>query len=208
MMRTNAKIGAMRPWKPTSLTTIPAIASAVILKTGLMDLLIATSGLVMTPSPTPGPPALLRASPALARPSAVCARRWLSSSDRGIHDDFAPKKKGYATEGGDVHSQIAKDVEEHKVVVYMKGVPDAPMCGFSNAVVQVMKAEGVPFKGFNVLADPDLREGIKSYSAWPTVPQVYVGGEFIGGCDTTVEMYKSGELRTMLKEAGALPTEG
>ena len=153
-------------------------------------------------------PALLRASPALARPSAVCARRWLSSSDSGIHDDFAPKKKGYATEGGDVHSQIAKDVEEHKVVVYMKGVPDAPMCGFSNAVVQVMKAEGVPFKGFNVLADPDLREGIKSYSAWPTVPQVYVGGEFIGGCDTTVEMYKSGELRTMLKEAGALPTEG
>jgi len=152
---------------------------------------------------------LLRASPALARPTAVCARRWLSSSsDSGIHDDFAPKKKGYASDGDDVHGQIAKDVAEHKVVVYMKGVPDAPMCGFSNAVVQVMKAEGVPFKGFNVLADPDLREGIKSYSAWPTVPQVYVGGEFIGGCDTTVEMYKSGELRTMLKEAGAVPTEG
>ena len=66
------------------------------------------------------------------------------------------------------------------------------MCGFSNAVVQVMKAEGADFKGFNVLADPDLREGIKSYSSWPTIPQVYINGEFIGGCDTTIEMYKSG----------------
>ena len=86
----------------------------------------------------------------------------------------------------------------------MKGVPDAPMCGFSNAVVQVLKAEGATFTSYNVLADPDLREGIKTYSAWPTIPQVYVKGEFIGGCDTTIEMYKSGELKTMLKEAGAV----
>ena len=78
------------------------------------------------------------------------------------------------------------------------------MCGFSNAVVQVLKASNTPFVAFNVLADPDLREGIKSYSSWPTIPQVYVNGEFIGGCDTTVEMYKSGELKTMLKEAGAI----
>mmetsp|Transcript_8010 Transcript_8010/g.20949 ORF Transcript_8010/g.20949 Transcript_8010/m.20949 type:complete len:163 (+) Transcript_8010:10-498(+) len=121
----------------------------------------------------------------------------------GIHDDFKPKKRAYANEAEDVHAQIAKDIAEHKVVVYMKGVPDAPMCGFSNAVVQVMKAEGVEFKGFNVLADPDLREGIKTFSSWPTIPQVYVDGEFIGGCDTTIEMYKSGELRDMLKDAGA-----
>jgi len=123
----------------------------------------------------------------------------------GIHDDFKPqKKRAYADEPGDVHAQISKDVADNKVVVYMKGVPDAPQCGFSNAVVQVMKAENVPFTAFNVLADPDLREGIKSFSAWPTIPQVYVNGEFIGGCDTTIEMYKSGELKTMLKEAGAV----
>lgn len=123
----------------------------------------------------------------------------------GIHDDFKPKvKRSYANEAGDVHAQIAEDIKANKVVVYMKGVPDQPMCGFSNAVVQVMKAEGVEFKGFNVLADPDLREGIKTFSSWPTIPQVYIDGEFIGGCDTTVEMYKSGELREMLIEKGAV----
>ena len=149
----------------------------------------------------------------------------------GIHDDFKPKvKKSYSNESDGVHAQIAEDVAAHKVVVFMKGIPEQPQCGFSNAVVQVMKAEGVEFKGFNVLADMDLREGIKSYSAWPTIPQVrgtannaatlrlsrarsrpkfirtqvYVGGEFIGGCDTTIEMYKSGELRTLLKEVGAV----
>ena len=125
-----------------------------------------------------------RAAPALLQ------RRSLSD---GIHDDFKPQKKRvYADEAGDVSSQIAKDIAESKVVLYMKGVPDAPQCGFSNAVVQVLKAEKVPFSAFNVLADPDLREGIKNYSNWPTIPQVYVNGEFIGGCDTTIEMYKSG----------------
>ena len=93
-------------------------------------------------------------------------------SDSGIHDDFKPKKRAYATEGGDVHAQISKDIAENKVVVYMKGVPNAPQCGFSNAIVQVMKAEGVEFKGINVLADPDLREGIKTFTSWPTIPQV------------------------------------
>jgi monothiol glutaredoxin len=67
---------------------------------------------------------------------------------------------------------------------------------------QVLRAEGVPFKGVNVLADPDVREGIKEFSNWPTIPQLYVGGEFLGGCDTTVEMYKSGELRKALADAG------
>ena len=120
-----------------------------------------------------------------------------------MHDDFKPQRKSYAAGPDGVKEQIGKDIEENKVVVFMKGVPDAPMCGFSNTVVQVLKAEGVEFKGLNVLADEDLRQGIKDYSKWPTVPQVYVGGEFIGGCDTTVEMYKSGELRKMLVEAGA-----
>ena len=135
-------------------------------------------------------------------PLAAAGRRLMSD---GTHDDFKPKvKRAYADEEAGVHAQIEKDIAEHDVVVYMKGVPDAPMCGFSNAVVQVMKAEKAEFVGFNVLADPDLREGIKSFSAWPTIPQVYIKGEFIGGCDTTVEMYKSGELKTMLKEAGAI----
>lgn len=122
-------------------------------------------------------------------PAVLCtsARRMLSE---GTHDDFKPKvKRAYADEAGDVHAQIKEDIEENTVVVYMKGVPDAPMCGFSNAVVQVMKAEGVEFKAFNVLADPDLREGIKSFSSWPTIPQLYVKGEFIGGCDITVRSH-------------------
>lgn len=89
----------------------------------------------------------------------------------------------------------------------MKGVPERPQCGFSNTVVQILQAEGVSFKGYNVLADPALREGIKSFSSWPTIPQVYVDGEFIGGCDTTMEMFKSGELRTLLAEVGAAKAE-
>uniref|UniRef100_A0A3B4WZR5 Glutaredoxin domain-containing protein n=1 Tax=Seriola lalandi dorsalis TaxID=1841481 RepID=A0A3B4WZR5_SERLL len=76
----------------------------------------------------------------------------------------------------------------------MKGVPSAPMCGFSKQVVEVLKTQGVPFKGINVLADPDVREGVKEFSNWPTVPQLYIGGEFIGGCDITVELHQSGEL--------------
>jgi monothiol glutaredoxin len=125
---------------------------------------------------------------AVAPASALMQRRHLC-----IHDDFKPqKKRAYASEADGVQEQIAKDVEANKVVLYMKGVPDAPMCGFSNAVVQVLKAENTEFVAYNVLADPDLREGIKTFSAWPTIPQVYVNGEFIGGCDTTMEMYKSG----------------
>ena len=123
----------------------------------------------------------------------------------GMHDDFKPQTRSYSEDTSEegVHAQIAKDIADNKVVVFMKGVPEQPQCGFSNTVMQVMKVEGVAFKGINVLADADLRSGIKSYSNWPTIPQVYVNGEFIGGCDTTVEMYKSGELRTILEEAGA-----
>ena len=106
----------------------------------------------------------------MVAPPMLSAARQLSD---GIHDDFKPKqKRGYANEAPDVHAQIQADIDKHKVVVYMKGIPDAPQCGFSNAVVQVMKAEGVEFQAYNVLADQDLREGIKSFSNWPTIPQV------------------------------------
>ena len=145
-------------------------------------------------------------TPLLAGRLASRARPALARGLADMHDDFKPQqKRTYANEAGesDVEAQIKKDIAANKVVVFMKGVPEAPQCGFSNAVVQVLQAEGVEFRGYNVLADPDLREGIKAFSAWPTIPQVYVDGEFIGGCDTTVEMYKSGELATMLKECGA-----
>ena len=135
---------------------------------------------------------MLRRLPAASLSRAASLPRAASLGVRRLcmHDDFKPKVRSYAADGEEssVHAQIEKDVKANKVVVFMKGVPDQPQCGFSNTVVQILKAEGTSFKGFNVLADPDLREGIKSYSNWPTIPQVYVDGEFIGGCDTTMEM--------------------
>lgn len=88
------------------------------------------------------------------------------------------------------------------VVLFMKGVPAAPQCGFSSAVVQILNGLGVSFTGINVLADPDIREGIKSFSNWPTVPQLYVKGEFLGGCDIVREMFKLGELAAVLNDKG------
>lgn len=90
-----------------------------------------------------------------------------------------------------------------KVVVFMKGTPDAPRCGFSNAVVQILKMHGVDnFDAYNVLEDEQLRQGIKEYSNWPTVPQIYVNGEFIGGCDIMIELHQKGDLVEELKKAG------
>ena len=88
------------------------------------------------------------------------------------------------------------------VVLFMKGVPAAPQCGFSGAVVQILSGLGVPFTGINVLADPAIREGIKSFSNWPTIPQLYVKGEFLGGCDIVREMFKLGELAAVLSDKG------
>ena len=139
------------------------------------------------------------------RTSRVARRGGILARCLSSHDDFAPKRKATsadATSANDVHARIEADVKKHPVALFMKGTKEQPMCGFSAHVVQILNAEGASFTSFNVLADPELREGIKSYSAWPTIPQVYVNGEFIGGCDTTIEMYKSGELATMLKEAG------
>mmetsp|Transcript_2784 Transcript_2784/g.4525 ORF Transcript_2784/g.4525 Transcript_2784/m.4525 type:complete len:150 (-) Transcript_2784:333-782(-) len=145
---------------------------------------------------------------AAARPLArAAARSVVAPRVRCMHDDFKPQTKSYAAPSITVHEQIQKDIDTDPVVVFMKGVPDAPMCGFSNTVVQIMKAEGVSFKGYNVLASPELREGIKEFSSWPTIPQVYIKGEFIGGCDVTMEMYKSGELRKLLQDAGLKATE-
>ncbi len=95
---------------------------------------------------------------------------------------------------------IKKDIAENDVVLFMKGTPVAPMCGFSAAVVQVLTHAGVKFKGVNVLADNEIRQGIKDFSNWPTIPQLYVKGEFVGGCDIVREMAEAGELETLFKE--------
>ena len=94
-------------------------------------------------------------------------------------------------------------VEKNKVVLFMKGTKSFPQCGFSSAVVEMLKREGVPFETVNVLADPEIRQGIKDFSNWPTIPQLYVAGKFIGGCDIVTEMHKSGELSKELTAAGA-----
>jgi monothiol glutaredoxin len=101
-----------------------------------------------------------------------------------------------------VRARIQRDVESHPVVLYMKGTPVFPQCGFSAQVVQVLSLLGVKFKAFNVLEDDALRQGIKEFSSWPTIPQLYVRGEFVGGCDIVREMYQSGELAQLLEEKG------
>ncbi len=99
-----------------------------------------------------------------------------------------------------VFTRIQQEVEENPVVLFMKGSPMFPQCGFSAAVVQVLSDAGVKFKGIDVLTDSSLREGIKQYSNWPTVPQLYIKGEFVGGCDIVREMHASGELVQVLDE--------
>ncbi len=101
-----------------------------------------------------------------------------------------------------VHDQIAEAVAANDVVLYMKGTPVFPQCGFSAAVVEVLTKLGVKFKAFDVLADADLRQGIKEFANWPTIPQLYVKGEFVGGCDIIREMFASGELKDFLTEKG------
>jgi len=97
---------------------------------------------------------------------------------------------------------IDSEVKSQDVVVFMKGDPGFPQCGFSGQVVQILDHLGVDYKGVNVLTSNELRQGIKDYSNWPTVPQVYVKGEFVGGCDIVREMFQSGELQTFLGEKG------
>lgn len=96
---------------------------------------------------------------------------------------------------------IADHVKDNPVMLYMKGNPSMPMCGFSSRVVQVLQKEGIDFASVNVLDYPDIREGVKKFSEWPTIPQLYVNGEFIGGCDIIEGMHESGELKEALSEA-------
>ena len=97
-----------------------------------------------------------------------------------------------------IKEQIQNTIDKNNIVLFMKGTPDAPQCGFSMAVSNILKVSKVDFTGVNVLADENLREGIKVFSDWPTIPQLYVKGEFIGGCDIVKEMYENGELKEVL----------
>jgi monothiol glutaredoxin len=100
---------------------------------------------------------------------------------------------------GDALERIRQDVQSNKIMVFMKGTPDAPQCGFSAQTVQVLNDLGVPFASRNVLEDPELRQAIKEFSNWPTIPQVYINGKFVGGCDIVTEMHERGELSEMVK---------
>jgi len=123
-----------------------------------------------------------------------------------LDDEFAPKGPFMTdtTTANPVHAFIAKTVEDHPVVLFMKGVPEQPQCGFSAQVVQILDHLGADFVGVNVLQSDPLRDGIKTFSDWPTIPQLYVAGEFVGGADIVREMFQSGELKTMLDEKGLL----
>jgi monothiol glutaredoxin len=102
----------------------------------------------------------------------------------------------------DVQDWIGKQIAAHDVVLFMKGTSDMPQCGFSMQVAQILRHLGVDFKDINVLEDASVRDGIKAYSNWPTIPQLYVKGEFIGGCDIVREMFQAGELQQLLTEKG------
>jgi len=107
-----------------------------------------------------------------------------------------------ATTSGPVDNRIRALIDENDVVLFMKGTPVFPQCGFSATVVQMLSLLGVRFKGFDVLEDPEVRQGIKRFSDWPTIPQLYVKGEFVGGCDIVREMYETGELSEFLNTKG------
>ena len=100
----------------------------------------------------------------------------------------------------DTHKQIEEIIKNNEVVLFLKGTADTPMCGFSSTVVQILNQLKIPFKDVNIMVDPFLRQAIKDYTNWPTIPQLYIKGEFIGGCDIVREMYQNGELQALLKQ--------
>lgn len=164
---------------------------------------------------------LVRA-PRSAAPRFVAQRSFSGKSDADSDPDFMPEQKASLGDTSEVHDFIDSAVKEHRtkflsssaplvsathsssasaVLLFMKGTPEQPQCGFSSTVVQILKSTGTDFASADVLSNPLLREGIKSYSEWPTVPQLYVAGEFIGGCDIVTEMYEKGELEKELEKS-------
>jgi monothiol glutaredoxin len=105
---------------------------------------------------------------------------------------------------GTTKERIQEVISTHDIVLFMKGVPAAPQCGFSAAVCQILSSMGVPFSTVDVLQDPFIRDGIKDFTQWPTIPQLFIKGEFVGGCDIVREMFQAGELQTLFTEKGLL----
>ncbi|KAB2621299.1 monothiol glutaredoxin-S7 [Pyrus ussuriensis x Pyrus communis] len=132
-----------------------------------------------------------------------------SAVSLSYHASFAPKLSSkktlsfrcYAALTPELKNTLDKVVTSHKVVLFMKGTKDFPQCGFSNTCVQILRSLNVPFETINILENELLRQGLKEYSSWPTFPQLYIEGEFFGGCDITVDAYKSGELQELLEKA-------
>ena len=121
----------------------------------------------------------------------------IASSDS---EDSADEPKT-RQEGGDILSEIEKVVTENPLVLFMKGTPQQPMCGFSARAASIMASYEKPFSTVNVLADPEVRQGVKDYGDWPTIPQLYIGGELVGGSDIVSKMHESGELAPMIEQA-------
>jgi len=127
--------------------------------------------------------------------------RYIQASNRGPDQPMqGPAQRGSGSMG--IEQFIANEVKGNDVVLFMKGTPQFPQCGFSGQMVQILDYLGVPYKGINVLESDDLRQGIKAYAQWPTIPQLYVKGEFVGGCDIVREMFQAGELQSLFKDKG------
>eukprot|EP00188_Purpureofilum_apyrenoidigerum_P000537 Plantae.Rhodophyta-Purpureofilum_apyrenoidigerum.ctg12373.p1 GENE.Plantae.Rhodophyta-Purpureofilum_apyrenoidigerum.ctg12373~~Plantae.Rhodophyta-Purpureofilum_apyrenoidigerum.ctg12373.p1 ORF type:complete len:168 (+),score=20.40 Plantae.Rhodophyta-Purpureofilum_apyrenoidigerum.ctg12373:65-568(+) len=126
-----------------------------------------------------------------------------SATDMDSDDDFKPQVKKVATDKSSIQQEISEIVSQNPIVLFMKGLPSAPQCGFSFRTVQILNAHGSEYRAFNVLSSVELRDGIKQFSHWPTIPQLFVKGEFVGGCDIVESLHRSGELKSMLQDAKA-----
>ncbi|KAG7560892.1 Glutaredoxin [Arabidopsis thaliana x Arabidopsis arenosa] len=139
------------------------------------------------------------------KPTAALAVHNRQPSFYGIGSNLNPKPTKFRCSASALSPQLKDTLEKlvnsEKVVLFMKGTRDFPMCGFSNTVVQILKNLNVPFEDVNILENEMLRQGLKEYSNWPTFPQLYIGGEFFGGCDITLEAFKSGELQEEVEKA-------
>src|SRR5215217_5017058 len=151
-----------------------------------------------TPPASSRNPSAARAACSSTRSSTpLCKGAWAASCTPSPSRP-PPLREGPNPMTNPAFERIESDVKSNPVVLFMKGTPVFPQCGFSARVVQILSHLGVPFKGVNVLEDMEVREGIKAYTNWPTIPQLYVNGEFVGGCDIILEMFQAGELQEML----------
>lgn len=128
--------------------------------------------------------------------------KYSTTGDSDTHEDFQPTSK-IGRSGNSLQDLVRQDVEKHPVVIYMKGVPDAPRCGFSALAVKVLQQYSVPITPRNILENPQLKEGVKAFSNWPTFPQVFIKGEFIGGSDIVLNMHQQGQLKELVADISA-----